>query len=52
MGYIFPNCWLSKPNFVAIWVNQVGLLSPVQVPHEKQPQIQHELLKNSDFLVS
>jgi hypothetical protein len=30
----------------------VGLLTPVQVPHEKQPQIQHESLKNSEFLVS
>jgi hypothetical protein len=52
MGYLFLNFWLSKPNFVAIWAYQVGLLTPVQVPHEKQPQIQHESLKNSEFLVS
>jgi hypothetical protein len=52
MGYLFPNFWLVKPNFVAIWAYQVGLLTPVQVPHKNQPQIQHESLKKSEFLVS
>jgi hypothetical protein len=37
---------------VAIWAYQVGLLTSVQVAHEKQPQIQHESLKNSEFVVN
>jgi hypothetical protein len=28
MGYLFLNFWLSKPNFVAIWVFLLGLLTP------------------------
>jgi hypothetical protein len=46
MGYLFLNFWLSKPNFVAIWAYQVvSVLTPVQVPHENQPQIQNESKK-------
>jgi hypothetical protein len=50
MGYIFLNFWLFKPNFVAIWADQVArAYMGLQVPHEQQPQILHESLKNLNF---
>jgi hypothetical protein len=48
MGYIVLNFWLSKPHSGHMG-HQVGLLNPVQVPHEKQPQIQHESQKILNF---
>jgi hypothetical protein len=52
MGYLFLNFGLSKPKFVAVWAYQVGPLTPVQVPHGDPPQILHESLKDSEFLLS
>jgi hypothetical protein len=49
MGYLFLIFWLSKPIFVAIWAYQVGLLTPVQVAHEIQPQIEYESQKTLNF---
>jgi hypothetical protein len=52
MGYIFHSFWFSNPNCVAIWAYKVGLLTPVQVIHRDQPQIQPGSLKLTKILVS
>jgi hypothetical protein len=49
MGYLFHNFWFSKRNCVAIWADQLALLTSVQVPHGDQPQIQPGSLKLSEI---
>jgi hypothetical protein len=52
MGYLIHNFWFSKPNGVAISARQLGLLTPVQVPHGDQPQIRPGSLKISDIFIN